>query len=359
MTKFYTLTVREVTRETADAVSIAFDVPKELKEEYRFKHGQYLTLKFTLGGEEIRRSYSICSSPLEPDELRVAVKRVKGGKVSNYMFDSVKAGDQIEVMTPMGAFTSEMDPSHTKNYVLFAGGSGITPMLSILKTVLASEPKSTVVLLYGNNDVASIIFLAQIEELAEKYSERFQAVYIVNTPSPNHPLLYVGLMTVENNLVLMEKHVEPSLDNEFFICGPTPMMDNVVAALQKLQTPKEKIHIEYFSAPTEPVEAITAEEKINYYEGSSLTVIMDGDEYETTMLPGEAVLFAAKRIGLDAPYSCQNGSCSTCRAKLVSGKVHMHVNFALNADNLAHGFILTCQSRPLTSEITVNYDEAM
>lgn len=359
MTKFHTLIVRDVIRETPDAVSIGFDIPPELKEEYRYKHGQYLTLKFILGGEEIRRSYSICSSPLEANELRVAVKRVKGGKVSNYIFDSIKAGDTIEVMTPMGAFTSEMNPSHEKNYVLFAGGSGITPMLSILKTVLASEPNSTVVLFYGNNDEPSIIFRKQIDELATQYAGRFGVVHILNIAPPDYSPLYTGLMTVEKDIALIEKYVESDLDNEFFICGPTPMMDNVVAALKLLKTPEEKIHIEYFSAPTEPIEAIKAEEKIAYYEGANLTVIMDGDEYQTTMLPGEAVLFAAKRIGLDAPYSCQNGSCSTCRAKLISGKVHMHVNFALNADNLAQGFILTCQSRPLTEELVVNYDEAL
>ncbi len=351
--------MRDIIRETPDAVSLGFEVPLELQEEYRYKQGQYLTLRFTLAGEEIRRSYSICSSPFEKDQLRVAIKKVKGGKVSGYINDEVKPGDIIDVMVPMGNFHSELSASHTKNYVLFAGGSGITPMMSIMKAVLEAEPQSKVVLLYGNNDEASIIFKNAILDLEIRYNERLRVVHVLNVAPPNHPHLHQGMMTKEKDLALIENYVGLNLDNEFFICGPTPMMDNVVAVLKEIKIEDSRIHIEYFAAPKESPESKKAEEKIKFVEGAHLIIVMDGDEYQTTMLPDEAILFAAKRLGLDAPYSCQNGSCSTCRAKLLEGKVHMKVNFALNPADVASNFILTCQSMPLTENVVVSYDQAM
>lgn len=309
-------------------------------------------------GEEIRRSYSICSSPFENDKLEVAIKKVKGGKVSNYINDVVKPGDIIDVMTPMGSFYSELDPMHKKNYVLFAGGSGITPMMSIMKAVLEAEPKSTIVLLYGNNDDASIIFKDTITDLEFRSEGRLKVVHILNTPPKNHPYLQQGIMTKEKNLVLIENFVGLNLDNEFFICGPGPMMDNVVAALKEVKINETRIHIEYFSAPV-TASALTPTDVPKIAKDANLTIIMDGDEYNTIMLFDEAVLFAAKRIGLDAPYSCQNGSCSTCRAKLLGGKVHMKVNFALSPADVASGYILTCQSLPLTDNLVVSYDQAM
>lgn len=358
MSKFHPLQVRDINRETPEAVSVGFHVPDDLKEDYKYKQGQYLTLRFIIDGEEIRRSYSICSSPFEKDKLEVAIKKVKGGKVSNYINDVVKPGDIIDVMTPMGSFHSDLDPMHKKNYILFAGGSGITPMMSIMKAVLEAEPKSTIILLYGNNDDASIIFKDAIADLESKAEGRLKVVHILNTPPKNHPYLQQGIMTKEKNLALIENFVGLNLDNEFFICGPGPMMDNVVAALKEVKTNEARIHIEYFSAPVTASE-LTPVDVPKITKDAHLTVIMDGDEYQTTMLPDEAVLFAAKRIGLDAPYSCQNGSCSTCRAKLLEGKVHMKVNFALNQKDVESGFILTCQSLPLTENLVVSYDQAM
>ncbi len=358
MSKFHSLKVREILRETPEAVLLGFDVPANLEEEYSYKQGQYLTLRFMIEGEEIRRSYSICSSPFENDKLEVAIKKVKGGKVSNYINDVVKPGDIIDVMTPMGSFYSELDPMHKKNYVLFAGGSGITPMMSIMKAVLEAEPKSTIVLLYGNNDDASIIFKDTITDLEFRSEGRLKVVHILNTPPKNHPYLQQGIMTKEKNLALIENFVGLNLDNEFFICGPGPMMDNVVAALKEVKINETRIHIEYFSAPV-TASALTPTDVPKIAKDANLTIIMDGDEYNTIMLFDEAVLFAAKRIGLDAPYSCQNGSCSTCRAKLLGGKVHMKVNFALSPADVASGYILTCQSLPLTDNLVVSYDQAM
>ena len=357
MSKFHALKVKEINRETPEAVSLGFDVPSDLKEEYKYKQGQYLTLRFIIQGEEIRRSYSICSSPFEEGNLEVAIKKVKGGKVSNYINDVVKPGDVIDVMVPMGNFHSELLPSNKKNYILFAGGSGITPMMSIMKAVLHAEPHSKIILLYGNNDEAAIIFKKQIENIAEQYTGRLQIVHILNIAPQNYPQLLQGIMTKEKISDLLKNYVDLSLDNEFFICGPVPMMDNVVAALKEKNTAEPRIHIEYFSAPA--TTELTPTEVPKIAKDANLTIIMDGDEYPTRMLENETILEAAKRIGLDAPYSCQNGSCSTCRAKLLEGKIHMKVNFALNPKDVASNFILTCQSLPVTENVVVSYDEAV
>jgi len=358
VSKFHPLKVKEIIRETPEAVSLGFDVPPELNQDYQYKQGQYLTLRFMIGGEEIRRSYSICSSPFEANKLEVAIKKVKGGKVSNYINDVLKPGDIVDVMTPMGSFFSELDPSHKKNYILFAGGSGITPMMSIMKAVLTAEPQSSILLLYGNNDEASIIFRKQIEELAVRSGGKLNAIHVLNIPPAGHPKLLQGMMTKEKNLELIKEFVDLRSDNEFFICGPTPMMDGVMAALKESNAEESRIHIEYFSTPA-TAQTPQSAPSLPIAKDASLTIIMDGDEYRTTMLPDEAVLFAAKRIGLDAPYSCQNGSCSTCRAKLLEGKVYMKVNFALTPKDVASGFILTCQSLPLTETVVVSYDEAV
>lgn len=356
MTKFHTLQVTDVIRETADAVSIGFVVPPEFTEEYRYKQGQYLTLRFHFDGEDIRRSYSICSAPHETGELRVAIKKVKGGRVSTFINENTTLGDMIEVMTPMGTFTSQMNPANKKHYVLIAGGSGITPMLSILKTVLFAEPESKVTLLYANNDEQSVIFRNTIDELAIAYKERLKVLYVLDKPPENHPLLLTGIMTTEKLLGLVENYVGLNLDNEFFICGPLPMMDNAMTVLKRLQIPEERIHIEYFSAPATIEER---KEEVVLAQNAHAVIIKDGDEYEVEMLPNETILEAAMRRGLDAPYSCQSGTCATCRAKLIDGNVHMKTSFALTKHDLEAGFILTCQARPTTDTLIVDYDQAM
>lgn len=356
MSKFNSLKVIDVVRETPDAVSVAFEVPAALKHDYKYKQGQYLTLKLNVNGEEVRRSYSICSSPVDENELRVAIKKVKNGKVSTFINDKTKAGDVIEVMTPMGNFYSEMNPANKKNYVLFGGGSGITPMMSILKTVLRVEPQSTVTLFYGNNDITSVIFQKEIDALAAANADRLKVYHILNTAPANYPALLTGLMTKEKNLSLIENYVGTNANNEFFICGPTPMMDNVMAALKDLKIKEEQIHIEYFTAP---VNAEEAKPKVETADGAKATIILDGDEREVTLEANETILEAALRIGLDAPYACQGGSCCTCRALLQEGQVDMAVNYALSASEVKQGFILTCQSRAKTNHVIVNYDKGL
>ncbi|MBL7882646.1 MAG: 2Fe-2S iron-sulfur cluster binding domain-containing protein [Bacteroidia bacterium] len=355
MAKFNSLKVVDIVRETADAVSVAFEVPANLKQDYKYIQGQYLTLKLAINGEEVRRSYSICSSPVEENELRVAIKKVLNGKVSSFINDKTKVGDVIEVMTPMGTFYSEMNPANKKNYVLFGGGSGITPMLSILKTVLKSEPHSTVTLFYGNNDEASIIFKKQIDELATANPSRLKVYHVLNTAPAGYSVLLTGLMTKEKDLALIENYVDLKADNEYFICGPTPMMDNAMAALKEIKAPEAKIHIEYFTAPVNAEEVKAASNS----SAAMATIIMDGDEKEVELLPNETILEAALRVGMDAPYACQGGSCCTCRALIEEGKVDMAVNYALSKSEVERGYILTCQSRATTPHVTINYDKGM
>lgn len=355
MSKFHSLQVVDIVRETPDAVSVAFKVPDDLKKEYAFKQGQYLTLKFNIKGEELRRSYSICSSYYE-NELRVAIKKVKDGRVSTFISDQLKSGDVIEVMTPMGNFYTEMDPSNQKTYVLFAGGSGITPMFSILKTVLKDEPKSRIILFYGNNDESSIIFKKQFEQLAIANADRLNIVNILNNAPPTHPEWLKGMMTKEKNIELIKKYVSTSAKAEYFICGPGVMMDNVMAALKELNIDESAIHIEYF---TTPVNAGDIKPSSDIAKGAMATIIIDGDEHMVELEENESILEAALRTGLDAPFACQGGSCCTCRALLQAGKVEMAVNYALSASEVKQGFILTCQSRPTTPSVVVNYDKGL
>jgi ring-1,2-phenylacetyl-CoA epoxidase subunit PaaE len=355
MSRFNSLKVIDVVRETADAVSIAFEVPASLKDEYKYIQGQYLTLRMTINGEDLRRSYSICSSPLD-NELRVAIKKVKGGRMSSFINDKVKVGDIMEVMTPAGNFFTELKASNKKNYVLFGGGSGITPMLSIMKTVLKTEPNSRVTLFYGNNDESSIIFKKQIEKLAIENSDKLNVIHVLNTPPEGHPELLKGLMTKEKNMDLVKNYVNSSEDNEYFICGPGPMMENVVNALKELKTNESKVHIEYFTAPVNADEVKPSEDVV---AGAKARIILDGDEREIVLEPNETILEAAIRVGMDAPYACQGGSCCTCRALLQGGEVDMAVNYALSASEVKQGFILTCQSRPKTDSVIVNYDKGL
>jgi ring-1,2-phenylacetyl-CoA epoxidase subunit PaaE len=353
MSKFHTLTVKDVTRETADCVSIAFEIPAQLKNEFTYFQGQYITFKLNTGGQEIRRSYSVCSSPLTDADIRVAVKKVKDGKGSTFLNEHVKAGDKLEVMTPMGNFYTPVNAANKKEYILFAGGSGITPMLSIIKTVLKAEPQSTLQLFYGNENDDSIIFKNQLKNIELDAGGKLKVHHILNQADSAYNALYKGIMTTDKVAELMRTFVKVTSQTEIFICGPTPMMQNVEQTLTNLQIPKTQVHLEYFTAPvddnspTEPIETKKA----------GLTIILDGDEVDTELLPNESILEAALRINLDAPYACQGGSCCTCRALLVEGKVEMKVNYALLDAEVKQGFILTCQSYATSEKIVVDYDK--
>lgn len=355
MSRFHQLTVKEVTRETADCVSIAFQIPAHLSNEFAYLQGQYITFKLMVNGEEIRRSYSVCSSPLTDADLRVAVKAVKGGKGSVFLTEKVKAGDVLEVMTPMGNFHTQMNASNTKEYILFAGGSGITPMLSIIKSVLKAEPNSSIQLFYGNENDASIIFKQQLAHLEQHAEGKLKVHHILNQADSAYPETYRGIMTTERVAALMNSYVKVNSNTEIFICGPTPMMQNVEQTLQTLNVPKTQVHLEYFAAPVDTSTGAVVDS--GNAKKASLTIILDGDEVVTDLLPDETILEAALRINLDAPYACQGGSCCTCRALLTEGKVDMKVNYALLDAEVKQGFILTCQSYAVTESITVDYDK--
>jgi ring-1,2-phenylacetyl-CoA epoxidase subunit PaaE len=356
MAKFHTLKVSDIRRETTDCVSIAFDVPASLQGEYKYIQGQYLTLKLKVNGQELRRSYSLCSSPSADKEWRIAIKKVKDGKGSIYLNEKVKTGDQMEVMTPMGNFHTPVFSTNKKRYVLFAGGSGITPMLSIVKTILREEPSSSLHLFYGNRDEASTIFKKTLDDLASSNSGRFTLTHILEHGSASADPLYAGMLTKEKTSTLLTKHNQVTGD-EFFICGPGPMMENVKQALKDLKVDDKKVHIEYFTAVLDAVNKAEAINAPGSAMTSKVTVIMDGKETEFDLSSeGAVILDAALDEGVDVPYACKGAVCCTCRAKLIEGKVRMDNNYALTDNEVKEGYILTCQSHPLTEKVVVDYD---
>jgi ring-1,2-phenylacetyl-CoA epoxidase subunit PaaE len=355
MARFHRLAVADIRRETSDCVSISFDIPKDIKEEFRFIQGQYVTLKLMVNGEELRRSYSICSSPVTEDELRIAVKAVKGGKGSVYINQSLKKGDVLEVMTPMGNFYSPLSPKHKKTYVLFAGGSGITPMLSIIKTVLAFEPGSGLVLFYGNLNEEATIFKNILDQIAQDNPDRFKVYYIFDQPKQKvSDPLYQGILTRDKIEALMNAHLNYNQDWEFFVCGPTPMMDNVKSTLIKRGTENSRIHIEYFTAVAETK---TVPQTGGVTVNSKVTVVLYGIETQFNLsTKGKSVLDAALDAGVDVPFACKGAVCCTCRGKILEGTVKMDQNFALTDQEVEEGFILTCQSHPTSEIVKIDYD---
>ncbi len=358
--RFHSLTVADVRRETDDTVSIAFDVPANLAEDYAFRQGQYLTLRTTLDGQEVRRSYSICSG-LDEGELRVAVKRVDGGLFSTYANENLKPGAQLDVMTPTGRFTSEIDPAASRTYVLFAAGSGITPVISIAKTLLEREPHARVLLFYGNRSVASIIFREQLEDLKNRYLGRF-GLYHVLSRETQEAALFNGRLDGDKVKAFCRSLINPAAVDAFFVCGPDTMIGDVTGALEEIGVPDEKVHFELFN--TNPVGSVKPKpvehgQREATGERAQVTVILDGVSHAFDLgFDGTSILDAAIAKGLDLPFSCKGGVCCTCRAKLQEGKVDMAVNYALEPDEVARGFVLTCQSRPLTDRVVLDYDQA-
>ncbi len=364
MATFHPLRVKEIVRETNDSVTVELEVPPELKEEFAFTQGQYLTFRINVNGEELRRNYSLCDSPDE-DRLRITSKKVEGGRVSGYLNEQLKEGEVLEVMPPMGNFHTPLDPSNTKEYVAFAGGSGITPVMSILKTVLYREPKSRFTLFYGNRDAESVIFRKDLDKLEEEYPDRLKVVHVFSEEDPGEPLFH-GWMDKDKVNALMDRYWKGDLPTEFFICGPPPMIPMVREALEERGVEEERIHIEYFTSPADSgkekeTDGATEEgsDGGDEVEGvSQVTVIID-DEETTFELDrdGDSILDAGLDEGLDLPFSCKGAVCATCRAKLLEGRVEMDENHALPEEELEKGYILTCQSHPRTPKVKVDYDE--
>ena len=359
---FHTLSVKKVTAETPDAVTLTFDVPAGLKENFKYTQGQHLTVKFQLDGKEERRSYSMCSSPLESD-LSVTVKKVEGGKVSTHIHQNIKAGDVIEVMQPDGRFFTPLHEDNKKNYYLVGAGSGITPLMSILKTVLEKEPMSFVFLLYGNRNEDCIIYNNELENLQKRYAGQLIVEHILSQPKREKKsgiggLFSKGKISWEGETgridgAVMKKFLEKNAPrhkaSEFFVCGPGGMIDSVEKALQGEGFKKENLHREYFTS-AEPVTIASG------ISGAKVIATLDGKQHEVSVSEGKQILFALLDQKIDAPYSCTSGACSTCMAKLTSGTVKMDACYALDDSEVANGFILTCQAHPTTDIVELTFD---
>lgn len=352
---FYLLNVADISKETEEAVSVTFEIPDDLKDIFKFKHGQYLTVKVPINGKESRRAYSISSSPLD-GTIRIGVKKVKSGTVSVYINEKLKVGDKIEVMPPMGNFTCEIDVNSQKEYVFFGAGSGITPLLSIIKTILKSEPSSYVNLLLSNKTFDTIMYRNELEELANEYSERFNLTHILSRDLNHNGLK--GRITAEIAQQFVNSHLKADDKSaEYFLCGPKPMMDEVIERLKQIGIDKKNIHREVFTSKIIESEEIAPEVEEAVLKTRDITVILYGEEHRVTVEPDETILTAAMIKGIDPPFSCQIGACSTCRAKLKSGKVDMESRDALMDSEIEEGFILTCTSHPMSDDVVVDFDD--
>ena len=349
MSSFYKLNIKEVRRETSDAVSVSFHVPIELQPNYTFIAGQYVTLKLTLDGEEIRRAYSICASP-DSGELRVAIKSVSVGAFSKFANTTLKAGDLVEVSTPEGKFIFSPDVNRRKNYAAFAAGSGITPVMSILQSVLQSEPQSTFVLIYGNKSPEQTIFHEQLQALQQQYTGRLFLHYVYSQ-SKISDALFGRIEKSTVNFILNNKYKEIEFD-KFYLCGPEEMINTVSTVLKEHNIKEKDIKFELFFAPKAENEISTS------LEGhTKITVLVDGEEATFEMSQKQTILEAALKQGLDAPYSCQGGICSSCLARITSGTAEMVKNAILTDGEIASGLILTCQAHPTSSEVVIDYDD--
>jgi ring-1,2-phenylacetyl-CoA epoxidase subunit PaaE len=356
VSKFHPLEVASVARETRDAVALTFAVPRELEQAFRFVQGQHLTLRADIAGEDLRRSYSICSA-VQDGDLRIAVKKAPGGAFSTWMNEQVRVGQVIEVMPPMGHFNVPLNPANRKHYLGFAAGSGITPLLSIIKTTLAVEPHSKFTLFYGNRSSSAVIFREELADLKDLNLERLNLVYVMSR-EPQDIAILNGRIDAQKADQLLAHWVDLSEVDSAFVCGPDGMMQAVSKALQERGFPKARIKIELFAASIpKHVHKVPAKAAPGHRE-CEVTVIMDGAARTYTLEKGkENILDAALKQGIELPYSCKGGVCSTCRAKLVEGEVDMDVNFALEDYEVARGFILCCQSYPVTDKVVVDYDQ--
>lgn len=347
---YYTVKIKDIIRETEDAISIVLENPNN---QITYKPGQYITLVMNLEGREVRRSYSFSSSPDQDDYLIVTVKKVEGGKVSAYIVDHLQKGDEVKIMTPSGRFTTDFDPANKRTLVFFAGGSGITPLASLIKSALIREPESKIFLMYQNRNEGSIIFKKMLDELAGKYPDRLLVTYILSRPSPAWDGK-TGRLNVDDIRHFFELNKIPLNKSAVFICGPKGMMETVEATLHDLGMDRKRIFKESFYA------ADTSKNQLEKSMGipevgteSKVTIILDNEEHKLTIPTNEFILEAALDADLNMPFSCQSGICTSCRGKLISGEVRMEEPEGLSEDEIESGYILTCVSHPLSREIKI------
>jgi ring-1,2-phenylacetyl-CoA epoxidase subunit PaaE len=352
---FHRLKVAEVVPETTEANSIRFEIPPKLRDQFAFKAGQHLTLRAIVNGEEVRRNYSLCTAPADADWM-VTVKRIGGGLFSNWVGDQLKAGDIVEVMVPHGSFTSEFDSANKRHLVGIAGGSGITPVMSLIKTLLREEPNSRFTLLYGNRDSSSVIFLEALAGLKDKHLGRVEIYHFLDAEEQDIEL-FNGMLSRERLEEAIPGLIPDAADVDgWFICGPGPMMDAAEGALLDRNIPRERIRIERFTADR-PAGAMAKEmaHLQTQAEGVNVAVTLDGRTRRIAFTAGN-ILDSARAAGLPAPFACKAGVCATCRAKVTKGKVEMAVHYGLTDEEVADGYVLTCQSVPLGDGVAVDYD---
>jgi ring-1,2-phenylacetyl-CoA epoxidase subunit PaaE len=352
---FHTLKVKAITKETADCVSVSFEVPTALQNDFTFTEGQNITLRTTINGEELRRSYSLCVAPHEK-ELKVAIKKVDSGLFSTYANDILKVGDVLDVMPPTGRFISK---NKAGNYLGIAAGSGITPVLSIIKHLLHTQSESTFTLIYGNKSRSSIIFFEEIEALKNKFMQRFNCVNILSRERTDAAINY-GRIDADK-LLSLHKLLDFKNFDDAYLCGPEAMIFSSAAFLEKEGIAKNNIHFELFTTAVGKGQRTVGNEQvakeIDNSPKSNVAIKLDGRTFEFPLgFKADNILDAALAQGADLPYACKGGVCCTCRAKLIEGKVHMDVNYALEDEEVAQGFILTCQSHPLTERVVVDFD---
>ena len=350
---FYPLIVKEVRRETKDAVSVAFELSKEQQSVFKYTPGQYLTFRATINGEEVRRSYSICAAPHE-GELRVAIKEIEGGKFSTYANRSLKAGDTLESMAPMGNFAWKHEGS-AAHVVGWAAGSGITPIAAIAKSVLNSDNESTFTLFYGNKNSNSIIFKDELEDLKNTYVDRFEVHHVLSREDQGSDYTS-GRLDADKVSAYNGKFFDAATTTGHFLCGPLGMIEGVSGVLESLGTAKTKIHFELFNTAVATEEA-KAKSSAKASANAKVTVVLDGEETHFEMGPKDYVLDAALDAGADVPYACKGAVCCTCRAKVLKGTAEMVMNYALVDDEVKDGYVLTCQTHATSDELVVSFDE--
>jgi len=356
MSRFYPLAIDSIRRETRDAVAVTFRVPAELKDTFRYQQGQHITVRTNMEGEDVRRSYSICSG-VQDDRLRIAIKRVPGGRFSNWANEHLAPGQVVEVMPPVGHFNMPLAPAHRKHYVAFAAGSGITPILSLVKTTLAAEPASEFTLFYGNRASSTVMFKEELEDLKDTYLGRFNLVFILSREQQDIDL-FNGRITREKCAALFKHWVDLAEVDAVFVCGPAGMMEEVQAALADRGFDKSRVKVEIFATSLPRKGAVQHAHPVVGANECEVTVIQDGRRRSFTLEKNaEPILEAALKQGIELPYACKGGICATCRAKLVEGEVDMDSSFALEDYEVARGFVLSCQSYPVTDRVTLDFDQ--
>ncbi|MGZ8540906.1 MAG: 1,2-phenylacetyl-CoA epoxidase subunit PaaE [Chitinophagaceae bacterium] len=352
---FHSLRIKEIKKETPECVSVVFEIPTGLTKSFQFKQGQSLTMRAKINNEEVRRTYSICSSPLD-NEVRVAIKKVDNGLFSSFANTGLKKGDTLEVMEPVGKFYTDLDPGQKKDYLALVAGSGITPVLSLIKTTLATETSSTFTLVYGNRSRISIIFFEELEGLKNRYLQRFNFINVLSRERTEASINY-GRINIDK-LMELSKLIDYERMDETFICGPEEMIFSVKAFLEQKGIDKKKIHFELFTTPGVKHQKVNSQKpETSAGNKSRISVKLDGRSFDFDLgFDEDPILDAALKQGADLPYACKGGVCCSCKARLIEGEVEMDVHWGLEEEEIQQGYILTCQSHPKTAKVIVDFD---